>query len=672
MKLISIRRNRLREAGIEGLLIVLATTPFVFFSKGHAGTFETIRHIVAILSSALFIASAWYILRKPIFGKIFSGIAATGNLVVLFPLLKNSPGISLAVVAIYILAIDSLLHFKIHISFHSIEENSLRSLQRSRWAIVCVIAISFISFLILDQTNFYSDFALFSALLTAQILSLIWSFNQNSKRHKLALTCLNILMLLSAYFFYQQQTMWFGVLCNSMVLFAFLPGSRNRSEELRAWWEPLITHPARLTLVAFFMLCALGTIFLILPAAAASDSIKLIDAAFTSVSAVCVTGLIVLDTPNDFSFMGQFFIIILIQLGGLGIMTVSSVTLYALGRRLSLKQERMMVTSFDPGEYDLLSSLLQIVKFTGFMELTGAVVLTTLFYYEGFEFTVALWKGIFTAISAFCNAGFALQSDSLIQFQNNPLILHMVAILIVCGGIAPAVTMIIPKWLSGKIIPVSAKIALTTTLVLLVFGTFFILAFEWNGVLANMSLFDKVHNAWFQSATLRTAGFNSVAIENVVGPTFLIMICFMFIGGSPGGTAGGIKTTTFGVLMGTFWSSIIGNEDLIIQDRRITPATVYKAVTTVVAGISTLVLVVLMLEVTQSSLARDLIFEAASALGTVGLSTGATAKLDSIGKIIIMFAMFAGRVGPLTLLTILSREKPVKSADLLEARVNLS
>jgi trk system potassium uptake protein TrkH len=124
--------------------------------------------------------------------------------------------------------------------------------------------------------------------------------------------------------------------------------------------------------------------------------------------------------------------------------------------------------------------------------------------------------------------------------------------------------------------------------------------------------------------------------------------------------------------MGTFWSSIIGNEDLIIQDRRITPATVYKAVTTVVAGISTLVLVVLMLEVTQSSLARDLIFEAASALGTVGLSTGATAKLDSIGKIIIMFAMFAGRVGPLTLLTILSREKPVKSADLLEARVNLS
>jgi trk system potassium uptake protein TrkH len=304
--------------------------------------------------------------------------------------------------------------------------------------------------------------------------------------------------------------------------------------------------------------------------------------------------------------------------------------------------------------------------------LVGAIILTILFASNGFAFGEALWKGIFTAISAFCNAGFALQSDSLIPFQQQPLILHTIAFLIISGGIAPAVALLVPSWLRGKPITVASRLALSATLILLFTGTVFFLAFEWNGSLAGMTSIDKIHNAWFQSVTLRTAGFNSVPLENVLGPTFMMMICLMFIGGSPGGTAGGVKTTTIGVLAATFWSTASGYEDVAMQNRRIPAQTVFKAVTIVASGTMMLILVILMLEATQSINARDLIFEAASALGTVGLTTGATAKLDNIGKIIIMFAMFVGRIGPLTLFTLLSREHYENSENLLEARINLT
>jgi trk system potassium uptake protein TrkH len=208
--------------------------------------------------------------------------------------------------------------------------------------------------------------------------------------------------------------------------------------------------------------------------------------------------------------------------------------------------------------------------------------------------------------------------------------------------------------------------------VLLLTGTLFYLVIEWNNSLSHLSIADRLHNARFQSVTLRTAGFNSVAIENVLGPTFIIMLCMMFIGGSPGGTAGGIKTTTFGVLIATFWACALGYEEVAIKNRKVMHETIFKAITTVVAGMAVLLAVILMLEVTQTAGSRDLIFEATSALGTVGLSFGATAKLDSIGKIIIMLAMFVGRIGPVTLFALLSRERHSNAANYLDARINLT
>ena len=185
------------------------------------------------------------------------------------------------------------------------------------------------------------------------------------------------------------------------------------------------------------------------------------------------------------------------------------------------------------------------------------------------------------------------------------------------------------------------------------------MAFEWDGVLAGLSFGDKIQNAWFQSVTLRTAGFNSVDIAKVASPTFLVMLGFMFIGGSPGGTAGGVKTTTVGILATTFWAKITNRNDVIIRNRRVRSGTIYQAITMVICGLIVWFIAVLMLEMTQQISMRDIVFEVTSAIGTVGLSTGATPLLDEIGKIIIMIAMFVGRIGPMTLFTLLSNDQIV-------------
>jgi trk system potassium uptake protein TrkH len=444
-------------------------------------------------------------------------------------------------------------------------------------------------------------------------------------------------------------------------------------ETQKPFWEIFLTHPARVLVVTFLGLCVTGTLLLSLPASAENRAIGFIDAAFTAVSAVCVTGLIVLDTPNDFSGIGQFFILLLIQLGGLGIMGITTIALHAMGRRLSLRHERVLASMADTSHKDLVRSLVTILKFTFAAECLGAVLLSSLFYSCGDAGGQAVWRGVFTAVSAFCNAGFALQSDSLMAYHTKPLVLHTVALLIIVGGMAPATSLVIPKWLAGRQVPIPARIALTVSGVLLISGTVFILAFEWEGLLAGMPFSDKIQNAWFQSVTLRTAGFNSLDISAIANPTFLFMIAFMFIGGSPGGTAGGVKTTTMGVLAMTFFASVTNRKEVILQNRRISALTVFRAVTIVGAGALLWFGVVLMLEVTQPQISvRDLIFEATSALGTVGLSTGATGLLDEMGKIIVIIAMFCGRIGPATLFMLLNDGQTPSESRCPDAKIFLT
>ena len=452
-----------------------------------------------------------------------------------------------------------------------------------------------------------------------------------------------------------------ALIFGGFVLLDFILGSGHDKKDIfgdrgvqRSGGEAFFTRPAVIVFFTFLGLCLTGTLMLLLPGAMTKTPIAFVDAAFTSVSAVCVTGLVVLDTPVDFSMTGQGIILILIQFGGLGIMSITTVAMHAMGRRLSLRQERLMSSLVDTDRKDLLASLVLILKFTFLVEGTGAMVLGGVFYTMGDSPGQAIWRGSFTAISAFCNAGFSLQSDSLIPYQNAPLVLHMVAALIICGGLAPATSLLIPRWVRGRSIPVTVRIDLVTTSVLLISGTLCMMAFEWNGVLSGMSFFNKIHNAWFQSATLRTAGFNSVGIADVMSPTFLVMLCLMFIGGCPGGTAGGIKATTIAILAMTFWANITHRNGVILQNRNIRPVTIFRAITIVISGVMIWFAVVLMLEVTQQIPARSIIFEATSAIATVGLSMGATAQFDQIGKLIVMLAMFIGRIGPLTLFMLLS------------------
>ncbi|EKD82110.1 MAG: hypothetical protein ACD_39C01481G0001 [uncultured bacterium] len=647
---------------------MLAAVPFIFLPK-ETGLWQ---NLAAGLSTLICLSATWYILRKPDSGKLLAGIAATTCLIALWPGITKNPATALSAAVVYIFALYSLGNFNTAMYLNRSSDEIELGLQRTRWAALALIGISIASFLIVRELPSVSSTALLIIAAVAQILSILWSIYQQSNFHKLFCIVLNALTFLAAYYMMDYDLTWLGSLIIGATLLLFLPRSAFIDESQENWWDIFVNHPGRVTLVTFFLLCLAGTFLLFLPGSAAARPIALIDAAFTAVSAVCVTGLIVLDTPNDFSFLGQAFILLLIQLGGFGIMTVTTVAMHAFGQRLSLKQAKVLKSTFNSEHDNLVSSLIQIVKFTAAAESLGAVILAALFYRVGCTGLDAIWKGIFTSISAFCNAGFALQSDNLIPFQSNPLILHTVATLIIVGGLAPAVVLIIPEWIRGKAISVAAKIALVTTVALLFSGTLFFLVFEWNGALSGLSIADKFHNAWFQSVTLRTAGFNSVAIENILGPTFLIMIGLMFIGGSPGGTAGGVKTTTFGVLIATFWACALGYDEITIKNKRVIPETVFKAVTTVVAGFLVLLSLVLMLEVTQQISLRELIFEATSALGTVGLSLGTTGKLDSIGKIIIMLAMFAGRIGPVTLFTLLSRERSSNAKHYLDARINLT
>lgn len=421
------------------------------------------------------------------------------------------------------------------------------------------------------------------------------------------------------------------------------------------WLAGVVEQPARLLVVTFLLLSLAGTVLLALPEAAAEDtSIGALDAAFTAVSAVCVTGLVVVDTPTAFSRFGEATILLLIQVGGLGIMTFYTAALAALGRRLSIRHESAIAGALsieDRGR--LFAAVGRVLRVTFATEGIGALVLFAAFlaHHDAGD---AAWRAVFTSVSAFCNAGFALQSDSLIPYASDPVVIHTVAVLIIVGGLSPAVVAAIPAMVRRRRVSLQAKLILTTTAVLLVLGFVAFAAFEWTNTLGGMPTVDRLGNAWFQSVTLRTAGFNSVDVAATRPATQTMMIAMMFIGGSPGGTAGGAKTTTVAVLVLAVVSALRRHPSATAFHRRLRPEAVYQAAAVVTLGLLSAVVALISLQLTQRLPLDSAVFEVVSALGTVGLSLGATAELDAVGKVLIMACMFAGRVGPLTLFLFLT------------------
>ena len=444
----------------------------------------------------------------------------------------------------------------------------------------------------------------------------------------------------------------------------FLSKSKNQLDFL-------LKYPERILPVTFLLLCLLGGIILYLPFAS-PHGVSFIDAMFTAVSAVCVTGLSVVDFGDKFTFLGQFIVMLLIQAGGLGIMSISSIVFILLGKRMSLTHERTARYIFEAeSKEDIKNSLVLIFKYTFLVELTGAIILTTAFSIIEHNIFTGLKYGIFSAVSAFCNAGFFFTNDNLVSYNHYPVIIYTISFLIILGGISPAICVTLVNLFRKKKLPPVSVIVFYTTIVLLFFGTLFFFISEYNGVLSGLSMWDKINNAWFQSVTARTAGFNSVDLSNINMGTFLLMVGLMIVGGSPGSTAGGLKTTTVGLFFITFWNTIKGRDN-IVCNKTIRPDTIQKAITLCVVYFLILLLTILMLLTTQSIPPVKLIFEAASALGTVGLTMGATAEFDGVGKGIIIITMFLGRVTPATLLCYLNTKIIDSRISYPDAKISLT
>jgi trk system potassium uptake protein TrkH len=423
--------------------------------------------------------------------------------------------------------------------------------------------------------------------------------------------------------------------------------------------------PAVSLLMLFIVLISIGTVLLMLPFAAADgQSTRFVDALFTATSATCVTGLVVLDTANHWSPFGQVVILALIQLGGFGIMAGSTLLLFLfLRRRTSLRDRVIMTESLGGLELGTITHLVtRIAIFTLVCELVGAVVLSISFM-AGPEagptwHPMGIWWGIFHSISAFNNAGFDLTGGfrSLIPFRDDWVVLLTHGMLLVLGGLGFAIVgdaLFKRRW--GRL-ALETKLVLLATGALLVAGTVLIAFTEWTNpaTLGAMPAEQRVLNAFFESATLRTAGFTALDTGALAESTLFVVMALMFIGGASGSTAGGIKVTTFSVLLIAIVSTVKGEPSATAFGRRIKHEIVYRALAVTLLSIGFVFVTGLGLTLTTDASFVETLFEAVSAFGTVGASTGITPDLTDPARLITTFAMFVGRLGPLTLVLALA------------------
>jgi trk system potassium uptake protein TrkH len=431
--------------------------------------------------------------------------------------------------------------------------------------------------------------------------------------------------------------------------------------------------PAVVLLIGFGLLILVGTVLLAMPFASASGTATdLLVAAFTATSAVCVTGLVIVDTATYWSPFGQAVILALVQIGGFGFMTGSTLLLLLLaGRRTALRDRLLAQATTDTPNLGSVGPLIRRVgAFTLIVEAVGALVLTILFIARGEQPLHAGISGAFHSISAFNNAGFDLTGDfrSLTGYADDAPVLLAIAAIFILGALGFAIVGDIATKRQWARLALETKVVVLTTAALLVGGAVMIGVFEWANprTLGPMATHDKVVNAFFTSAT-RTAGFNSIPTEHLLEISLLILIPLMFIGGASGSTAGGIKVNTFSLLLIAIVSTARGLPSAVAFGRRIPHIVVYRAIAVALLSIAVAFGVGLGLELTAGGRLIDRAFEAVSALGTVGLSTGLTRQVDDPALLLILVAMFVGRLGPLTLVIALtSRARSVSGRPAVE------
>jgi trk system potassium uptake protein TrkH len=438
-----------------------------------------------------------------------------------------------------------------------------------------------------------------------------------------------------------------------------------------------------LSMASFALLIAAGTGGLMwIPGLQAKPALGLIDAGFTITSAVCVTGLSVVDTATHFTFWGQLWILVFIQLGGIGIITLGTMIIGAMGARLSLRSEMLTMMPTRQGDRpEVWQVALAVLKFSIVVEGIGAFVLFALWVFEH-PIEDAAWHAVFHAVSAYCNAGFSTFSDNLVG--ERALVLIVVSLLIVIGGLGYLTfEELVRWWRTARTRRLGVRIRVrgvhrlsshtwavaVTTMALLVAGWILLAVFEWDGQLERMSLLDKIVNAWFMSVTPRTAGFNSVDYAHVGNDTAALTIMLMFVGGSPGSTAGGVKTTTMAVLVALGLSRIRGLRFVGLKDRAIPEGTIERTIGIILLAMLVLTVAFFLLNSIQSvgltsDASRDVFlpvaFETVSAFSTTGLSMNFSPQLYPAAEALVIWLMFVGRVGLLSFFAaaILRRGQP--------------
>jgi len=440
-----------------------------------------------------------------------------------------------------------------------------------------------------------------------------------------------------------------------------------------------VLSPERIFINSFAGVILAGTIFLYLPFSS-TKGLSFVDALFTAASAVCVTGLAVIDIGQDLTFTGQVMTIILFQVGGLGIITFSAFLFGMMGRGISFKgREIVQSTLLHTPRRDFFVILKSVLIATFIIESVGIVILFLRFS-QDFPFGTAFFHAVYNAISAFNNCGYSLFSDNLVRYQGDIVVNLTVMGLIVMGGIGFVVIHEVFYRLKGseRKLSLHTKLVLITTGVLILGGAILFYFFERNHVIQNMPLQTQILASLFQSVTPRTAGFNTVDIGQLTNATVLMMIVLMFIGASPGSTGGGIKTTSATLLMLLIWSRWKGSEEVNIWNRTIPKDLITRTISIIFAAAFAVFLITSVLLLAEAENLQPLqsrhffveyLFETTSAFGTVGLSMGVTPKLNDLQKLAIILIMFAGRVGPLTLAFSLARRSTKKGITYAEESV---
>ncbi|HCD10563.1 MAG TPA: Trk family potassium uptake protein [Thermoanaerobacter sp.] len=424
--------------------------------------------------------------------------------------------------------------------------------------------------------------------------------------------------------------------------------------------------PTQVLALGFATIILIGTLLLMLPVATKSgERTDFLTALFTATSATCVTGLVVVDTKTYWSTFGQIVIMLLIQVGGLGIMTMSTLFALILGRKITFKERLVMQEAFNTNSLGGIVKFAKYILMVSFLfESIGAIILTLRFLPQ-MGLKKAVYYGLFHSISAFNNAGFDLMGNfrSLTGYVSDWVVNLVIMGLIIFGGLGFYVLPDIYEHRHFNKFTLHSKIVITITLFLITIGTLLIFLFEYNNpkTLKPLDFPTKILAALFQAVTPRTAGFNTLSLSDMTIASKFLTIILMFIGASPAGTGGGIKTTTFAVILYTVLSVIKGEEETVLYKRTISRNIVYKAVAISFISVFIIFSVTMVLSITETSNFLTILYETISAFGTVGLSLGLTPELTTVGRIIIIFTMYTGRVGPLTLaLALAQRQKKPK------------